>query len=531
MNTRTGRILLGFLGLLTFLAAGAQAAPDRPNVLLIIYDDWGMNHAGAYGCKWVNTPNFDRVAREGVLFKNCFTSNPKCSPCRASILTGRNSWQLEEACCHGGIFPSKFAVYPDLLEKSGYFVGLTGKGWGPGDYKLGGFERNPAGPSFDRYTIASASKHIGNVDHAKNFEAFLKERPADKPFCFWMGFKVPHRSYEPGSGLRSGKKLEDVTVPAYLPDTEIVRSDLLDYALEVEWGDKQIGDALKALEASGQLDNTLILVTSDHGMPFPRVKGQIYEDGFHIPLAMRWGAGIKPGRVVDDFVNVRDFAPTFLELAGLPIHPQISGRSLVNVLVSPGSGQIEPDRQVMLVGKERHDIGRPDDLGYPVRGIRTKDFFYVHNYFPDRWPVCNPETDYGNCDPSPTKELIKALGGHFLDISFGKRPERALYRISDDPQCMFNLASDPVYLPIADDLRAQMMSMLVAEKDPRALGNGRIFDTYKYLGGRTKGYETWLAKQPTGLGDNGKPGTAEATQPAATPDKPKRKKAKAAAAE
>src|SRR5438105_3536061 len=105
-------------------AADTADQPRRPNFLFIIFDDWHGNHAGAYGCDWIKTPNFDRVAREGVLFKNCFTSNPKCSPCRASILTGRNTWQLEEACCHNGIFPSKFAVYPSLLEKVGYTVGL-----------------------------------------------------------------------------------------------------------------------------------------------------------------------------------------------------------------------------------------------------------------------------------------------------------------------------------------------------------------------------------------------------------------------
>src|SRR5581483_12084987 len=179
----------------------AEAAP-RPNILFIIFDDWHWNLAGAYGCKWVKTPNFDRIAREGVLFKNCFTSNPKCSPCRASILTGRNTWQLEEACCHNGIFPSRFAVYPDLLEQAGYTLGLTGKGWGPGDFKSTGFKRNPAGPGFNQKKMKALTSGINVNDYAGNFEVFLKERPAGKPFCFWMGFHEPHRAYELGSGVR-----------------------------------------------------------------------------------------------------------------------------------------------------------------------------------------------------------------------------------------------------------------------------------------------------------------------------------------
>src|SRR5262249_48322588 len=170
-------------------------------------------------------------------------------------------------------------------------------------------------------------------------------------------------------------------VPAFLPDTEIVRRDLLDYAVEVEFGDAQIGKALDVLKSAGELDRTLVVVTSDHGMPFPYVKGQIHEDGFHLPLAMRWPGVIKAGRVVEDFVNVRDLAPTYMELAGLAPHPQMTGKSLAAILRSPNSGWIE-NRDVMLVGKERHDIGRPKDLGYRDCARRTKDVFYVRTFDP-----------------------------------------------------------------------------------------------------------------------------------------------------
>lgn len=485
----------GFVSLLFVGPSGAAESPVRPNILFIIFDDWGWQHAGAYGCSWVKTPNFDRIAREGILFQHAFTSNPKCSPCRASILTGRNTWQLEEAACHNGIFSAKFAVYPDLLEKAGYVVGLTGKGWGPGDFRTGGFPRNPAGPNFDEFKLQPPASGIGRNDYARNFEAFLKQRPTDKPFCFWMGFTEPHRAYELNSGRRAGKRLEDVDVPRYLPDTETVRSDLLDYAVEIEWGDEQIGKTLQLLQSAHELDNTLIVVTSDHGMPFPRVKGQIFEDGFHLPLAMRWGKSIKPGRVVEDFINVRDFAPTFLELAGIQAHAQMTGHSMAGILRSEKAGWIDQSHNIMLVGKERHDLGRPYDWGYPVRALRTTEFLYVHNYFPDRWPAGNPETDFGNCDPSPSKELLKAIGGEFYEMSFGKRPADALYKLSDDPECIRNLATDPFYSPTVEKMRQQMTAMLRDEKDPRALGNGAIFDTYKYVAGRGKGYDTWLNAQ------------------------------------
>jgi arylsulfatase A-like enzyme len=499
--TRLLRVLLAasaLLGMLTL--AGPAATPERPNILFIIFDDWGgSTHAGVNGCEWIKTPNFDRVAREGVLFKNAFTSNPKCSPCRASILTGRNVWQLNEAVSHGGYFPAGFETYPDLLEKNGYAVGLTGKGWAPGDFKtLAKRTRNPAGPSFDQAKLQPPTTGIGKNDYPANLEAFLKQRDPAKPFCFWMGFTEPHRPYEWNSSERFGKKLADVKVPAYLPDTEIVRRDLLDYAVEVEWGDTQVGRALAALEAAGLAQNTIVVVTSDHGMPFPFVKGQIHEDAFHIPMAIRWPAAVKPGRVVDDFINMRDFAPTWMELAGLPPHAQMTGRSLAPLLRSEKSGWLE-NRNLMLVGKERHDIGRPNDLGYPVRALRTPDYLYVHNFHPDRWPAGNPETDFGNVDPSPTKEVIKALGGHYYDLSLGKRLPDELYDLKLDPECVNNLAHDLAHGTILENLRYQMMDLLKKDEDPRALGHEEVFDTYTYQGGRAKAYDTWLREQEAGV--------------------------------
>lgn len=479
------------------LAGSTLAAQTarRPNILFIIFDDWSHGHAGAYGCNWIRTPNFDRVAREGVLFTNCFTSNPKCSPCRASILTGRNTWQLKEAVSHFSIFPNEFPVYPDLLEKSGYFVGLTGKGWGPGDYQSTGWKRNPAGPEFRKITAKPPYDGISNLDYAANFSVFLDQRPKEKPFCFWMGFHEPHRRYEDGSGVRAGRNPADVTVPKYLPDNRTVRSDMLDYALEVEWGDQHIGRALKKLEEIGELDNTLIVVTSDHGQPFPRVKGQIYEHGFHVPLAVRWGKNIPAGRVVDDFINVRDYGPTFLEAAGVPKAGSMTGRSFLDVLKSSKSGTVDTTRNVMLVGKERHDLGRPNDAGYPVRAIRTTEFLYVRNFEPERWPAGNPETGYRNVDDSPTKTLIISSFDEYYRMSFGMRPAEELYDIKSDPDCVKNLAGVAKYAQVKRQLRERMMEMLRQEEDPRALGRESFFDTIDYTGGKKHSYDNWLKNQ------------------------------------
>jgi len=487
----------GFLVILLGAAAlfgwgDVACADDRPNILFAIADDWSQEHAGAYGCSWVETPAFDRVAREGVLFQNAFTSNPKCSPCRASILTGRNTWQLEEACNHFGLFPKNWPVYPDLLEDAGYHVGYTGKGWGPGDFRAGGFERNPAGSTYSKVRSRSPHRFMSAIDYAANFKAFLEERAPDEPFCFWYGASEPHRPYEDGIGEAAGKSPADAELPAFYPDHPTIRRDLIDYAVEVEWFDTHLARMLEHLETIGELDNTLVVVTSDHGMPFPRVKGQIYEEGFHLPLAIRWGARVKGGRVVEDFINVRDFMPTFLEVAGLEIPKSVTGRSFIGILEAEESGWIDRERDTMLVGKERHDIGRPLDAGYPVRAIRTPEYLYILNYEPDRWPVGNPETSYPNCDNSPTKTLLTFRFDEHYRLCFGKRPYEELYRVGEDPDCVHNLADDPEHRAAKLRLRSEMERRLRAEGDPRQFGLGFLFDSYRYVGGRGHAYDTWL---------------------------------------
>ena len=485
--------------LLSSLAAAAaplQAQQERPNILFCIADDWGWPHAGAYGAgDWVKTPAFDRIAREGVLFTNAFTSNPKCSPCRASILTGRNTWQLEEATNHFGVFPHKWAVFPEVLEEAGYHVGYTGKGWGPGDFEAGGFDRNPAGPQYSDIKTKPPYRFMSNIDYAANFDDFLSKRPDGAPFSFWLGGQEPHRAYESGSGEKAGKDWRDVEVPEFYPqDDETIRRDMTDYAVEVEYFDSHIARALQKIEAMGELDNTLVVMTSDHGMPFPRVKGQIYEYGFHLPMAARWG-GMEGGRKVDDFINVRDLMPTFLELAGVSIPDTVSGKSFLDVLRSNKSGTVDMTRNTMLIGKERHDLGRPNNAGYPVRAIRTEDFLYIRNYEPDAWPAGNPETGYRNVDGSPTKDRILGSFDEWYRLSFGKRPAEELYHITEDAACVRNLADSPEFFQRKVAMRERMQELLQAEGDPRALGHEEVFETYRYTGRSSHSWEAWMENQ------------------------------------
>ncbi len=462
-------------GLLLFGTEKALAQ-SRPNILFCIADDWGWPHAGAYGDPVVKTPAFDRLAREGVLFENAFVTAPSCTPCRNSILTGQWHWRLEEGGNLWSTLHPKFPVYPLLLEDAGYHVGHWRKAWGPGDWKALGRRRDPAGPS------------------VKNFPAFLKARPKQKPFCFWLGTSDPHRPYKWQSGVESGIDITKIQLPADLPDHETVRHDVADYYWEVQRFDRDVATALKQLEEAGELENTIIVMTGDHGMPFPRHKCQLYDSGTHVPLAVRWGAKVPTDRRVTDFVSLSDLAPTFLEAAGVTIPEQMTGRSLLNVLTSKQSGRVDATRDHVLTGRERHGQSqqKPNSGGYPTRAIRTDNFLYIRNFVPDRWPGGLPDGEqafgrnaYGDCDGSPTKTFVidhrdDPKYKQFYQLAFAQRPAEELYDLKKDPDQLTNVAGQAQYASAQEQLSQRLAGELISTEDPRVIGGSDKFDTYPY---------------------------------------------------
>ena len=482
------------------------AGAERPNILFAIADDWGL-HAGAYGTTWVQTPSFDRIAREGLLFRNAFTPMAKCAPSRAIVLTGRHLWQNEEAGNHMAFFPAKLKSWPEVFMERGWRVGITGKGWGPGIANdASGKPRLLTGKPFNKHTAPPPTSAINRNDYAANFVEFLDAAPKDAPWCFWYGSTEPHRGYEFQSGMNlGGKKPSDIErVPAYWPDHETVRHDMLDYAFEVEHADRHLGRMIDELQRRGMLDSTLVIVTSDHGMPFPRVKGYAYHDANHIPLAVRWPSGVnRPGRVVDDFVDFTDIAPTLLDYAGIVQDESgmlpITGKSWRPILESDREGRVVAERDHVLIGKERTDVGRPHDWGYPIRGIVTDTHLYLMNYEPTRWPAGNPETGYLDTDGSPTKSLILDLGrqnraDRFWRLNFGMRVAEELYDLAVDADCATNLAAEPEHATRLQSLRERMESTLAAQGDPRMFGNGEVFDRYPPTAGAGF-YEKYLRGQ------------------------------------
>ena len=543
------------------------------NILFAFADDWGR-YASAYAGhdgpnsinSLVSTPNFDRIAREGALFRNAFVPAPTCTPCRSAILSGSYFWQTGlGAILIGAVWDDTIPTYPLELEKAGYHIGFTYKVWSPGksyDAPYGGLRTAymGAGRNFGRFShyVTERAKEVG-VEPAKNelydevrknFDAFLDARPPDKPFCYWWGPTNTHRTWEQGSGKALwGLEPDSLQgkMPAFLPDVPDVREDFCDYLGECQAYDAGLGVLLDRLEEIGELDNTLIVVSGDHGIPgIPRGKCNLYNIGCEVALAARWPGRIKAGRVVDDFINLMDLAPTFLEAAGVAIPDTMTAKSLMPLLMNPDSGQADPSRTYVITGRERHvHTAREGGLPYPQRSIRTEDYLYIINFEPDRWPMGDPigvdhpgaeqrdsagagssgngwdaegekrpgdeqymsvgvdhpgaefpsyeklqwdtHTAYSDLDASPTKAWMVYHRYDreirpLFELGFGKRPYEELYDLRNDPDYMRNVAGDPGFADIKRGLRDALMNVLIEQKDPRVTERPCRFEHAPYAG-------------------------------------------------
>lgn len=469
----TRRSLACALGILISLLSASAA--KRPNILFAFADDWGWPHAGAYGDKTVKTPAFDRLAKEGVLFEHAFISSPSCSPSRNAVITGQQFYRLEEGASLRCTLDFRKPNFMYLLRDNGYEIAHMRKAWGPGDFEPGGYQEHPCGPMLE------------------SFEQFMKNRDTDKPFCFWLGTSDPHRSYKLDSGRDSGMDIDNVHVPEFYPNNETIRSDIADYYWEVQRWDSDVATALKQLEEAGELDNTIIVMTGDHGMPFPRCKGNLYDWGSRVPLAIRWGDKVKPGRTLSDFTSLTDLAPTFLTAAGIDVPEVMTGNNLLPILTSKKKGRADRKRDFVVYGRERHGVGQklPSMGGYPSRAIRTDDWLLILNLEADRWPAgvpsgaTHPKDSYTDCDAGPTKSFLieskdESKIAKYYDLSFAKRAAVELYDCNADPDQVNNLADDPKHKKTLEKLKKQLTAYLTNTEDPRFTDAPVLFDQYPY---------------------------------------------------
>jgi arylsulfatase A-like enzyme len=526
------RLLAVAFLLLAAVNAGATEAA-RPNILFAFADDWGR-HASAYakldGVGTVNdliqTPTFDRVAREGVLFRRAFVSAPSCTPCRSALFSGQHFWRTGRAAIlRGAVWDGSNPAYPLMLREAGYHIGKMYKVWGPGTPGDAPYDGNKhayqkAGGRFNQFSenatkmvaagkALEAAKQELFAEVTANFDAFLADRKPGQPFCFWFGPTNVHRRWIKGSGKALwGLNPDDLKgkMPPFLPDVPEVREDLADYFGEAMAFDAALGLIIKKLEAVGELDNTLIAVSGDHGAPgFPHGKCNLYDFGSSVPLAIRWG-GAKGGRVLDDLASLTDLAPTFLEIAGVKVPGVMTGHSLVPLLKSERNGQVDPARNAVFIGRERHvENARAGFLPYPQRAIRTHDFLFIRNFKPERWPLGEPYRLDGDNPPSareitentlvtlpdtdagPTKAWLVGVRNdpkwkaHF-EWAYGRREGVELYDLKTDPHQAKNVATDPAYAKVRAELEQRLTDELKRTGDPRAVDDGKFFETPPMVG-------------------------------------------------
>ena len=455
--------------------AGPMTAAERPNILFILGDNWKWPTAGILGDPMANTPAFDRIAREGVLFTHTFNPVPSCSPTRSCLLTGKAAHQLGERASLWSAFPKDTPIVTDLLREAGYAVGYSGKPWAPGNFEISGWKENPVGAKF------------------KGFADFYAKRDTSKPFFFWLGNtdtatkggKLPYLDL-------AKQKLDasKLAVPPELPDCPEVRDDLMNYYGGVMKLDDEIAAALAVLEQSGQLDNTVVICTSDNGWQMPRGLANCYDSGSRVPLAVRWRKRISSGRRVDAFVNVADLGPTFLELAGIDVPRQMTMRSIKPLILGEGRNTL---RDAVFIERERHANVRHDNQSYPCRAIRTRDFLYIRNLRPSRWPAGDPDVlflhgrPYGDVDTTRVKDFLLAhqddpAYARHITLIFGKRPAEELYDLRNDPAQIHNIAADARYADTLKQLRIRVDDWMKQTNDPRVDPSNDDWDKFPYYG-------------------------------------------------
>lgn len=492
----------------------------RPNLLILFADDLGR-YASAYADPSVpsvndaiQTPVFDQIAREGVLATNAFVSAPSCTPSRAALVSGRHFFR-NGSCSQlhhkwYGDAPDPWEMvqgYGQLLEQAGYHVGISYKNHVKNRHFGERFQS--AGQRVNSYSQFLAkqedlelAKQRLDQECRENFQAFLEQRDAGQPFLYSFHPTNPHRHWVRGSGKASWGIDPDQLrgkMPSFLPDVDVIREDFADYLGEAMAFDRSCGVLIEELRKRGELDNTLVLISGDHGAPgFPRGKTNCYDFGARVLFAARWPQRIQAGFVLEQPISLIDVAPTLLAAAGLAPVKSMNGQ---NLLPAWESGDASALRSWALIGREVHVArARESKLPYSSRALRTADYLYIVNFTSERSPNGDAASEldaelpfdqlakstyatYADIDAGPTKawmvrnQAVAEFAWHW-QLGFGQRPRLELYRLADDPDQVRNLASDPAYAKTLAKLHAQLMAELERSEDPRVRGDQ--FDVQPY---------------------------------------------------
>jgi arylsulfatase A-like enzyme len=455
--------------------AASTDSTARPNIVLMIADDMAWDDCGPYGNKKIQTPNLDRLAREGMRFDRALLTCSSCSPSRSSMITGRYPHSTDAEQLHWPL-PREQITFVEKLKAAGYWTAQAGK-WHLGDAVRDRFDvvKEADAAAFQLTTDKSgkAAKMISTNDASgcAQWIPTLRERPKGKPFFLWLAAFDPHRDYEQGIIPRPHQP-GDVTVPPYLPDTIEVRRDLVPYYDEITRLDSYVGKVLDELQAQGVAQNTVVIFTSDNGRPFPRCKTTVYDSGIKTPLFIRWPNKVMPGSACGSLVSSVDYGPTILELAGLGVPasaggsppkggtPSFQGKSFLPLLTNPQSKV----RDYVFAEHNWHDYDAHK------RAVRSERFKYIRNFDADL-----PLTPSADNVRSPTYLAMRKLRdegklkpeqmGCFIKL----RPEEELYDVDADPHELKNLAGDPKHAAMLQQLRAELEKWQQETGDPKVM--------------------------------------------------------------
>ncbi|MDJ0919899.1 MAG: sulfatase [Henriciella sp.] len=428
---------------------------ERPNIVLVLFEDMSPR-VGVYGDPLARTPNFDRIAAEGVTYTRAFTTSGVCAPSRAALILGRH--QMTTGTQHmrthgylgaeGGGPQDYYAVpapevkaFPELLRAAGYHATNNWKT----DYQFG-----------EPFTVWDASKDGADWRSREHGQAFFHMRtlltthesfvwPVDMPTSSRLEELVVARNQQVFADRVPVTDPAKVSVPPYLPDTPEVRRDLATHYDNIAFTDAQLGALYDDLEAEGLLDETILIVSTDHGDGLPRMKRSLYDSGLHVPFVIRYPDGWGAGTVETELVSFVDLAPTILSWAGVDIPEWMHGRDI--------SG---PDRD-----QERNHVfaahDRIDTVMNHRRAVRDERFKYIRNY-----RLNDPyfeRVDFRDAQPS-----MKALWAGFAagtlppaaEVLFAPLPEDQLYDTQSDPHEVENLAGNPDYAWLQAELEAAL---------------------------------------------------------------------------
>ena len=451
--------LLFILG--AVLAISLYAA--QPNILLLTVDDMSCDSVGVFGSKLANTtPNMDKLASQSLRFAHAHVTVGNCMPCRNVMLSGLYSHNNKVE----GFYQVKDPGWPhlvDLMKRAGYFTGIRGKVSHSAPYQ-------PYAWDADLDTLPDGSK--GHIKDPKSYgisttDGIAKAKAAGKPFCLVVNISDPHKPFW-SKAKGGGKdpytpsrifKASEVPIPGFLFDDPQVREELALYYSSVRRADDCVGQVLAALKASGEADNTVVMFMSDHGMPLPFAKTQLYHHSTHTPWMARWPGVTKAGSVdKQHMISAVDFLPTILDITGAPHPKRLDGRSYLPLL--KGGTQEGRDH---VIKEYNENAGRSRD---PMRGVQTKKYLYLFN------PWSNGERVFATATTGTVtyRRMVdlasssKSLSAR-LDLYKHRVPEE-LYDVTKDPDCLVNLINQPKHQAELKELRAKLDAWMVRSKDP-----------------------------------------------------------------